>query len=187
MSGRISRRRFVNGSIQLAVVAPLIRATPLVAEQVRSQMRETDRRTLRAAADVIVPARGRMPSASAVGVVGYIERIASADVPMRALLLEGIAAIAARADATQHARFEALPVDRQTLVLAHVETTNTPANFFPLLRDLVYEAYYTEPRVQKLIGYPFRSGRRRTAALPSFDEQLVARVQRQKPSYRPVS
>ena len=72
-------------------------------------------------------------------------------------------------------------------MLAHVETTNTPANFFGTLRDLVYEAYYTQPGVQKLVRYNFRSGRRRTAPVAPFDEQLVARVRQQKPIYRQVS
>ena len=187
MSGRISRRRFLTGSIQLTLVAPLIRATPLIAGQSRSRIRDTDRQTLRAAANVIVPARGRMPAASAVGAVRYIERIASADQLMEMLLLDGVRAIEARAEATQNARFDLLPVDQQTVVIRHVEITNTPANFFTLLRDLVYEAYYTQPRVQKLIGYNFRSGRRRTATLASFDEHLVARLRQQSPFYRQVS
>lgn len=187
MSGKISRRRFVTESIRLTVVAPMICATPLIAGQSRSRISDADRRTLRAAGDVIVPAQGRMPAASAVGAVRYLERIAEADQLVERLLLDGVRAIEARAEATQKARFDLLPIDQQSVVLAHVETTNTPANFFTLLRDLVYEAYYTQPRVQKLIGYNFRSGRRRTAALASFDEQLVARLRQQRPFYRQVS
>lgn len=186
MSRGISRRRFVNGTIRLAVVAPLIHVEPLIAGQT-TRIRDADRRTLRAAADVIIPARGRMPAASGVGAIGYIERIASADPAVETLLLDGLHAIAAQADATQAARFDRLPGDKQTAVLAHLETTNTPANFFSTLRDLVYEAYYTQPRVHKLIGYNFRSGRRRTAALAPFDEQLVAHVRTLKPLYRQVS
>ena len=128
-----------------------------------------------------------MPAASAVGAVGYIERIAAADGAVENLLRDGLLAITAHAEATQKARFDQLPVERQTEVLAHMETTNTPANFFRTLRDLVYEAYYTQRRVQKLVGYNFRSGRRRTASLAPFDEQLVARVRQLKPIYLQVS
>ncbi len=145
-----------------------------------------DRRTLRAAADVIIPAQGRKPAASGVGAVGYIERIAAANPAVEALLLHGLRAIAAHAQAMQKARFDQLPVDRQTRVLAQVETTDTSATFFGTLRDLVYEAYYTQPRVQKLIRYSFRSGPRRTAPIAAFDEQLLARVRQQKPIYRQV-
>lgn len=188
MPRRISRRRFVDGTVRLALFTPLILLERLAsAGQTRTPFRAVDRRTLRAAADVIIPAQRQMPPASAVGAVRYIERIAAADRAVEALLRDGLRAIAAHAEATQNIRFDQLTIERQTEVLAHVETTNTPANFFGTLRDLVYEAYYTQPGVQKLIRYNFRSGRRRTAPVAPFDEQLVARVRQQKPIYRQVS
>ena len=188
MSPRISRRRFVDGTVRLALFTPLIQLEPLTAAgQTRTLFRAVDRRTLRAAADLIIPAQRQMPAASAVGAVRYIERIAAADRAVEDLLRNGLLAIAAHAEAAQDIRFDQLAIERQTEVLAHVETTNTPANFFATLRDLVYEAYYTQPSVQELIRYDFRSGRRRTAPVAPFDEQLVARVRRQKPIYRQVS
>jgi hypothetical protein len=188
MSPRISRRRFVGGTVRLTLVTPLIHLDPLsAAEQTRAPFRAVDRQTLRAAADVIIPAQRQMPAASAVGAVRYIERIAAADRAVENLLRDGLRAIAAHADARQNTRFDQLTIERQTEVLAHVETTNTPPNFFGTLRDLVYEAYYTQPGVQKLVRYHFRSGRRRTAPVAPFDEQLVARVRQQKPIYRQVS
>ena len=188
MARRISRRRFVHGTVRLALFTPLIHLEQLTAAgQTRTPFRAVDRRTLRAAADVIIPAQRQMPAASALGAVRYIERIAAADRAVQDLLSDGLRAIAAHAEAIQKARFDQLPVERQTEVLAYVERTNTPTDFFRTLRDLVYEAYYTQPRVQKLIRYNFRSGRRRTAPLAPFDEQLVARVRQQKPIYRQVS
>ncbi len=187
MSQRLSRRRFVDGTVRLALVTPLIPLEPLTAAgQTRTPFRAVDRRALRAAADVIIPAGRQMPAASAVGAVRYIERIAVADRAVEELLREGLRAIAL-AGAAPHIRFDQLAIERQIEVLAHVEATNTPANFFGTLRDLVYEAYYTQPSVQKRIGYSFRSGRRRTVPVAPFDEQLVARVRRQKPIYRQVS
>lgn len=185
---RIGRRRFVKGTIRLAVVAPLVQATPLITpEYTRTRLSGADGRTLRAAADVIIPADGRMPAASAVGAVTYIQRLAAQDRALQVLLLEGLVATGAHARATFRVGFDRLSVDQQTDVLALVEKANTPAGFFVMLRDLVYEAYYTNARVQKLIGYNFRSGRRRTASLPPFNEELVARVRQQMPMYRPVS
>jgi hypothetical protein len=187
MSPRISRRRFVDGTVRLALFTPLIHLEPLTAAgQTGTPFRAVDRRTLRAAADVIIPARRQMPAAAAVGAIRYIERIAAADRAVEDLLRNGLRVIAAHAEATHNIRFDQLTIERQTEVLAHVETTNTPANFFGMLRDLVYEAYYTQPGVQKLIRYNFRSGRRRTAPVAPFDEQLVARVRQQKPIYRQV-
>ena len=187
MSRRISRRRFVDGTVRLALVTPLIHLAPRTAAgQPRTPFRAVDRRTLRAAADVIIPAQRQMPAASAVGAVRYIEQIAAADRAVEDLLRDGLRAIAALVDARHNIRFDQLTIERQTEVLAHVEATNTPANFFGTLRDLVYEAYYTHPRVQKLVRYHFRSGRRRTAPVTPFDEQLVARVRRQAPVYRRI-
>lgn len=184
----MSRRHFVDGTVRLALCTPLIHLEPLTAAgQTRTSLGAIDRRTLRAAVDVIVPGQRQMPAASAVGAVRYIERIAAADRAVADLLREGLRTIAAHAKAAREPRFDRLPIERQTEVLAQVEATNTPANFFGMLRDLVYEAYYTQPRVQKLIGYGFRSGPRRTASLAPFDERLVGRVRRQTPIYRQPS
>ena len=183
----MSRRRFVDGTVRLALVTPLIHLEPITAAgQTRTPLSAADRRTLRAAADVIIPAQRQMPAASAVGAVRYIERIAAADRAVEDLLRDGLRAIAAHANARQNIRFDQLTIERQTEVLAHVETTNAPANFFGTLRDLVYEAYYTQPGVQKQVRYHFRSGSRRTAPLAAFDEQLVARVRQQAPIYRRI-
>ena len=99
---KISRRRFVRGSIRLVVVSPLISLQPLDAiAQPGSLFATPERRTLRAAADVIIPAQGEMPAASAVGAVRYVERIAGTDQKLAALLLDGLRAIEAHA-ATTH-------------------------------------------------------------------------------------
>ena len=84
-------------------------------------------------------------------------------------------------------RFDLLAADQQTAIIAGFETGNLPAGFFLALRDLVYEAYYTQPRIQKLLGYNFRSGRRRTAPLETFDEERVARVRSMAPLFRQVT
>ncbi len=55
---------------------------------------------------------------------------------------------------------------------------------FAALRDVVYEAYYTNPKVWALIGYRFRTGNRKTAPLEEFDTTLLARVQQLPRLYR---
>jgi gluconate 2-dehydrogenase subunit 3-like protein len=184
--GKVSRRRFVRGSIRLAVVSPLIQLTPLDALGQSNSLGTAERRTLRAAADVIIPADRRMPSAISVGANRYIERIAGRDARLAGLLGDGLRAIDTHAMATHASRFDLLTAEQQAEVLVHIEKTDAPAGFFPALRDLVYEAYYTQPQVMKLLGYNFRSGRRRTAPLDAFDEQRLARVRRMPPFYRQV-
>ena len=55
---------------------------------------------------------------------------------------------------------------------------------FGALRDVVYEAYYTHPRVWALIGYDFRTGPKKTASLDDFDPALLARVRQLPRLYR---
>lgn len=129
-----------------------------------------------------------MPAASAIGAPRYIERIAAGDDTLRGLLLDGLRDLdaAARSRSVTASGFAALPVAQQVAALAHCENTPATQPFFAALRDLVYEAYYTHPRVWKLVGYTFRSGRRPTARLPIFDEQLLTRVRKLPPLYRQV-
>ena len=68
--------------------------------------------------------------------------------------------------------------------LETLEKADPPS--FAALRDGVYEAYYTNPKIWALIGYSFRKGTKRTARLEEFDTTLLARVQQLKPLYRDV-
>jgi hypothetical protein len=183
---RVSRRRFVDGTIRVALVGPFVLLRPLDALAQPDRIGMAEGRTLRAAADVIIPAQGRMPAASAVGTARYIGRVAGTDQRLAGLLLEGLRAIEAEAIATQGVRFDLAGADEQVDIIARVENTNVPAGFFPALRDLVYEGYYTQSRVQKLLGYHFRSGRRRTAPLEPFDGERLSRVRQMAPLYRQV-
>lgn len=186
MRKQISRRRFVDGSIRLALVTPLVHLRPLeaLAQTAAAKISAAERRTLAAAVDVIIPAQGPMPAASAVGAVRYLERIAAADDKLGGLLLDGLRAIAAHTQSTHNVAFELLADEPRTAVLAHFEKVDTPPGFFAALRDLVYEAYYSQPVVWRLIGYDFRTGRRATAEVEPFDERRVARVRKMKPFYR---
>ena len=182
-----SRRRFVRGSIRLVAVSTLIPLKPLDAIAQTAGFGTAERRTLRAAADVLIPAQGQMPAASAVGAVRYVERIAGTDEKLAALLLDGLRAMEAHAATTHSVRFDLVGDDEQAEILARFEKSDTPAGFFVAFRDLVYESYYTQARIQKLLGYNFRSGRRRTAPLEPFDDELVARVRQMGPLYRQVT
>jgi hypothetical protein len=187
MPRKISRRRFVAGSIRLAAVTQLIQLEQSgVLAQTAPRLGRAEQRTLRAAADVIIPAHGRMPAASAVGAVRYIERIAGADQTLTDLLASGLRAMESQAAATRRMRFDLLRADEQNGILAQTEKADSPVGFFSALRDLVYEAYYTQPQVMKLVGCRFRSGRQRTATLEAFDERQLARVRTMTPLYRDV-
>ena len=180
MSKRLGRRAFVGGAVSVVVTTGL--------EPVRAArpagLPPAERRRLRAAVDTIIPAEGRMPSASAAGGVAYLEGLASRDPAFRALLLDGLRALDARAKEAGPRGFAESGAAQQAHILGEAEKADAPAGFVAALRDAVYEAYYSNPEVWKLIGYRFRSGPRPTAPLEPFDERRVARVRAMGRLYR---
>jgi hypothetical protein len=187
MAKKITRRAFVGTSIHLAVVAPVIHLEPIEAAQPSTRFPAVERRMLRAAIDVIIPAEGRMPAATAVGGLDYVERMAAADGKLRELLVGGMRALDAHSRTTFGVAFIAARSAQQTAAIADAEKTDSPPGFFRTLRDAVFEAYYTQPEIWKQLGYTFRRANRRTAAVEPFDERRVGRVREMPPFYRPVS
>jgi hypothetical protein len=59
-------------------------------------------------------------------------------------------------------------------------------NLFALLRDLVYEGYYTSPKVWPQLGYEFHPTSRRGPAMQPFDESILAQARKRPKSYREV-
>lgn len=187
MPKKITRRTFVGTSIHLAVVAPVIHLEPIEAAQPSARFPAVERGTLRAAIDVIIPADGRMPAATAVGGLDYVERVAASDGKLRELLIDGLRALDAHSRKTSGVAFVDSRPAEQTAAIAHAEKTDSPPGLFAALRDVVFEAYYTQPEIWKQLGYTFRRSNRRTAALEPFDERRLERVRAMPPFYRPVS
>ena len=183
MSERVGRREFVGGAVKLALAAGLA-SDAKAAGRAAVRLAPPERRRLRAAMDTIVPAEGQMPAASAVGGVSYLEGMAARDAAFRTLLTDGLRALDARAQEIGRRGFAESTAAQQAEHMAHVEKTDAPSGFVAGLRDAVYEGYYSNPRVWKLVGYRFRSGPRRTATLEPFDPQRVARVRAMARLYR---
>jgi gluconate 2-dehydrogenase subunit 3-like protein len=185
MSKRLGRRAFVGGAVKLALAAGLApQVAPAAGRAGGPRLALADRRRLRAAVDTIIPAEGRMPSASAVGGVAYLEGMAARDAAFGTLLVSGLRALDARSREVRRRGFAESTATQQAEYIAHLEKSDAPAGFVAALRDAVYEAYYSNPEVWKLIGYRFRSGPRRTATLDPFDSQRVARVRAMGRLYR---
>jgi hypothetical protein len=181
VSRRVGRREFVGDAVKVALAAGI---APRAASAAGRTLLPAERRQLRAAVDTIIPAEGRMPSASAVGAVAYLDGMAARDPAFRAGISGGLNALDARARSAGARTFAESTAARQAECMTHLETSDAPPGFVPMLRDAVYEAYYSRPEVWKLIGYTFRSGPRRTASLEPFDEQRVARVRAMGRLYR---
>lgn len=140
--------------------------------------------TLVALIDEILPASGGMPAASQTGTVAYLELLAGEDPGVG----EGVRAAVERVDDLAGQRYgnrlSALgAVDRTAAVTLLAESS--PDEFDPL-RDSVYEAYYLDPVVWRLLGYePYPTGTAGPEMTP-FDPALLARVRRGSYSYREV-
>ena len=169
-SDEITRRTFI-GTTAIVVLGPVVDAQR--APDVPG-LAGIDRKTLTAAVDCIIPPSDRMPSASAAGCVGYLERLAAREAELAQQFGRALAALGAG--------FSGLSETQQVEAMRRLETTDVPA--FAALRDAVYEAYYTNPAIWPRLGYTFRKGPRRTADLDPFDPGQLARVQQLPKMYR---
>jgi hypothetical protein len=166
-SDEITRRSFI-GTTAIVVLGPVVDA------QRAAQLVDVDRKTLTAAVDCIIPAGDAMPSASAAGAVGYLERLGAREADLAQQFGRALAALGAG--------FSGLSGTEQVEAMRALERSDLPA--FAALRDAVYEAYYTNPAVWPRLGYTFRKGPRKTATLDPFDPDQLARVRRLPKLYR---
>jgi hypothetical protein len=178
-----TRRRFlgvVGGSAAAGLSA---RPAPGAPPQVRA-LTGVQRATLRVAADDLIPASDGMPSAGEAGAGAYLERLVSRHHEVVAPLGAALDAIERLARARHRRAFARLGPKRRLAILAELERS-APESFLPL-RNLVYEGYYTQPVVQKRLGFEFVPDDGPAAPVEPFDERPVARVRGSGRLYREV-
>jgi Gluconate 2-dehydrogenase subunit 3 len=121
----------------------------------------TNRSTLRAAIDRIIPADD-FPSGWDAGAGDYIERILARDLADRAKqFADGLSAIDAAAQSRFGSPFTSLQSADQDEVLKAIESNAGTAGFFRLLVELCSEGFYSDPSgggnrglvSWKMIGY----------------------------------
>jgi hypothetical protein len=127
-------------------------------------MTERERKLAAVLSDVIVPADERSPSASAVGVVSYIDEWVSAPYPDqrqdRSLVSEGLASIDARSVREFGHPFDEISADQRHLLCERIcdVTTAAPADadaahFFARYRELTTGAFYSTPEGRRDLNY----------------------------------
>lgn len=121
---------------------------------------------LRTIMDEIIPRQGNMPSASEVGGVAYFSALKQAEPALAAQILAALDKVGNSSP----------PI----AALKHLEGEN-PAQF-AVLRDFVYEAYYTQPQIWALLGYQFYATDHAGPHMKPFDEAVIAKV-RSKPKF----
>ena len=134
--------------------------------------------------DEIIPAGDGMPSASEVGGVAYLENLCAGD-PKIARELEGsLATLDELSRKSFQSAFVALSHEQRVQALTALE--HQEASAFKTLRDYVYEAYYEQPQVWKLIDYHFYPTNEGGPTLKPFNEEILAQVRKKPKYYREV-
>jgi hypothetical protein len=194
MNRRWTRRRFLEtglkGSIMVGsgVATGTLRAKEAAAErQARlpvSGLTQAQRELLRATMDEIIPAGDGMPAASAVGGVDYLDRLVSQDSDIRAELERSLTAVQQLCRQQLGKDFIAISQEDRLETLRKLEKQQP--EILASLRDYVYESYYTQPRVWKLIGYEFYPTNGAGPKMKPFDESVLAKAKKMPKLYREV-
>lgn len=195
MREKLTRRRFLQSSLKGTIVvggtaaagfaAPAGEAQSDKTVQAAAGFRGRERRVLRAAMDEIIPARDGMPAGSEVGGVEYLDRLSRQIPGLKREFDGGLAALEELSRKRFKNSFLQLSQAERVEALKEFEKLDTQ-KFFPTLRDCVYEAYYTQPRVWKLIGYEFHPTNQAGPRMKEFDESSLAEVRRKPRFYREV-
>jgi hypothetical protein len=112
---------------------------------------EAQQSLLTVALNCIIPEEGNMPGAGDLGVIEFIENLVAPDPKLRRLVNEGLSQIVVAAAVQSDEEFVELDKDGQNQALKEVQAQQ-PAFFDFLLRQC-YNGYYTNAKIQDLIGY----------------------------------
>lgn len=138
---------------------------------------DADRAVLRAVMDRLVPPVDDLPGAGTMGLLDAVEAMTRAHPPFHRALLGLLDGLPAKG-------FGALAGPDQDRAIAGVEGAR-PAAFNTVL-EVVYLAYYADPRVHGRIGWrtgPLQPG---GFTLPPFDEAILDKTRQRPPFWRRV-
>ena len=208
MSRRISRRKVLQGGLKSSLVVlggstqmlpGSIRALWARAAKVESAGGDTkvlsgvERENLKAAADEIIPAVDDMPAASEIGAVAYIDVVLADEADLRKQIQDALTKLEHSSQARHNRFFAKLGSAERIKLLEDFEKKATEAsladgnpNLFAALRDMVYEAYYTNPKIWPKIGYRFYATNEAGPDMKPFDESILANVRKMPKFYREV-
>lgn len=185
---KFTRRRF----LEAAIAGPAVIGSAIEVKEgqafkppVSAALGPGQPESLRAAMDQIVPASDGMPAASAVGGLEYIARVCQQELQIRVDLEQALDALGRLSESRFHAAFASTSSAQQVATLTALEAQSP--DVFTKLRDLVYESYYTQPSVWKLIGYELHPTNESGPRMKPFDESVLTKVRKMPKLYREVS
>jgi hypothetical protein len=141
-------------------------------------------RTLITLIDEIIPASGELPAASKAGTLAYFELLAGTDPGLSETLHAALRAANALAQARLGNELASIRSSaRTTIVAAFAETDPV---LFARLQTYVYEGYYLQPGIWKLLGYePYPTNSRGPSMAP-FSPSMLQRIRAMPRRYRAV-
>jgi hypothetical protein len=171
------------GAVTADIITPAQAHADDPAGRIRRAYDEQQRKLLRVTMDEIIPAADGMPSVSEVGGPEYLTRIAGQSSQIKREIEKSVSALAALSRKQFGREFTALAPAERVEALKKFEAQRPKPNFVRL-RDYIYEAYYTQPKVWKLIGYSFYATSGRGPAMKPFDPSSLDRVRKMPKVYR---
>jgi len=190
-----TRRKFLESTLKGSIVAggavtagavlPAEAHAGAPPEQKPEALDAQQRKLLRVTMDEIIPAGDGMPSASEVGGVEYLTRLAGTNPQIKRELQKSLGALAAVSRKQFGKEFTSLLPAERVEALKKLEAQRPQQNFVKL-RDHVYEAYYTQPKVWKLLGYPFYPTNGPGPHMKPFDPASLDKVRKMPKLYREV-
>ncbi len=136
---------------------------------------------LAAVLNCLIPARGGLPGAGDLGLATRIDAALAANPALRRTYFDGLPTIAAAGDQP----FAELDAAGQEAALRTIETAEPL--FFAVLIEHAYRHYYTDPRVQRVLGMVDGPPQPNGHQLPAFDEQLLTIQRKRAPFWRRTS
>lgn len=138
---------------------------------------DAERTVLRAVMDRLVPPIDDLPGAGTMDLLDPVEAMARAHPPFHLALLALLGGLPA-------ATFAGLAGADQDKAISRFETAH-PAAFNAAL-EMVYLAYYGDPRVHGRIGWRGGALQPDGFSLPPFDETILEKARQRQPFWRRV-
>lgn len=134
--------------------------------------------------DEIIPASDKMPAASGAGTLAYFELLAGEDSQLPETIHSALSAVGTLAQARFGSGLTSVaPAARTVVVVALAEADK---GLFARLRTYVYEGYYLQPDVWKLLGYEPYPTSGPGPLLAPFAPEILQRVRAMPRRYREV-
>ena len=160
-------------------------ATPVLVSAIQAAAHALPQDTqsaLKTVMDLIVPASDGMPSASEAGGLAYLESLMQRNKDAATDIRKGLDVAEAFSERSFEKKFSELQRHDQIAVLKEME--HAALGVFDALRAYVYESYYTQPAIWKLIGYELYPTDHMGPHLKPFDDSLLVNVQKMPKLYR---